>query len=306
MSFYNEKIIGEDSDMQDTKIKVFISYNQKTGTEFVEALEKKIYGKATVVRDKNDITSWGSITEFMQSIRDKDFVVSVITEDYLKSNACMYEMILFMREKNWKQRIIPAVLDASIYSNKTEYIKYWLDQKDRIETKVKDNTDTVMIRAVATDADRIDKICAEIDDFLEFVLDSKNPSIYTVLDEIEKRVLPDSQKDIPPCFQMLTDIETVKREIIPIVLDIFLTAVEEKKGILVLRDMEYPGYAIAVDGSEERRATDDKERAQMEGSVLKLIQKGLIEEPNYGSGFYLLTERGYQVGEKIIIERMLE
>lgn len=185
---YYEKFIQK-GQQQMFDVKVFVSYNQKTGSEFADAIEKKLEGKATVIRDKSGITPWGSITKFMNSIREQDFAVAVITDAYLKSQPCMFEIATMMREHDWQKRIIPAVLETDIYGRKLEYAEYWSKLKVELEEKAKNVSGLASVQALAHDADQISKICSEISSFLTFVLDRNNPPIYTVLDEIEKRVL---------------------------------------------------------------------------------------------------------------------
>lgn len=71
---------------------VFISY-KRDKSDIVNKLEVKIGGRAEIKRDTEEIGAWESITTFMKSIRTQDFAILVISDNYLKSVACMYEVI---------------------------------------------------------------------------------------------------------------------------------------------------------------------------------------------------------------------
>lgn len=52
----------------------------------------------------------------MQSIVNMDYVVFLISDSYLKSANCMYEVLEVMKDKNYKEKIFPAVTCSEIYS----------------------------------------------------------------------------------------------------------------------------------------------------------------------------------------------
>lgn len=95
---------------------VFISYNQDSSREFVDSLQKQLQSCATVIRDKTSMKEWESFADFMKSIRKQDFVVLVITPEYLKSMACMYEVSELLKDEDWREKVMFAVIDSSIYS----------------------------------------------------------------------------------------------------------------------------------------------------------------------------------------------
>lgn len=79
---------------------VFISY-KRDKSEVVNELEKQIDGRADVKRDTKEIGAWESITAFMNSIRKQDFAILVISDNYLKSVAC-----IFVQTRNLKLLMI--------------------------------------------------------------------------------------------------------------------------------------------------------------------------------------------------------
>ena len=51
-------------------------------------------------RDKLDIRKWGSIKQYMQSIPKMDYMILLISDAYLKSANCMYEVLEVMRDSS--------------------------------------------------------------------------------------------------------------------------------------------------------------------------------------------------------------
>ena len=69
-----------------------------------------------VIRDIRGVDNWQSLKDFMQAIRGNDFAVLLISDSYLKSVNCMYEVLEIMKEVEFRRRIFPAIIDTNIYS----------------------------------------------------------------------------------------------------------------------------------------------------------------------------------------------
>jgi len=91
-------------------------------------------------RDKIDIKKWGSIKEYMQSISNMDYIILLISDSYLKSANCMYEVLEVMRDRNYRDKIFPAVIYSGIYSpvTRAKYVKYWQDEFKELEGTLKE------------------------------------------------------------------------------------------------------------------------------------------------------------------------
>ena len=167
---------------------VFISYNQKSSETCANKIEKALNGKAIVQRDTSSIGTWDDIYRFMDTIRDQDFAILLITDEYLKSLACMHEVLEIMKEKNWKQRVKPIVLDgALIYTpeQRANYIAFWERKYLLLETK------THMVSAsskpeVDGSLRRYEDIKNHIGEFLDEISRVKNPSPSEAVSEIVK------------------------------------------------------------------------------------------------------------------------
>ncbi len=301
--YYERYLQGGQHQVPD--VKVFVSYNQKTGAGFAEAVEKKLEGKAIVLRDKSSISPWGSIGEFMKSIRDQDFAVAVITDAYLKSQPCMFEIAMMMREQNWRRRIIPAVLETDIYSKKMEYVEYWSKRKAELEEHAKSVSGLASVQALAKEADQISKISSEISDFLTFVLDSNNPPIYTVLDEIEKRVLAASGKQgIPQELLERTELLHIRESLSDFAQHLLVKAGKAEKRIIFMQDMS--GYCIGLESEDGERTSNDRTAALWQDSISKLKDMELIEQADTKGQVFRVTNYGYKIADKLEIELLLE
>ena len=72
---------------------IFVSYCQK---DSVYADNIDLYFKEkdiNIHRDIRDISNWKSIREYMNSIREMDYAILIITDNYLKSFNCMYDVL---------------------------------------------------------------------------------------------------------------------------------------------------------------------------------------------------------------------
>jgi internalin A len=109
---------------------VFVSYAwTKESTAIVDRLET-VLGERDIhlLRDRQAVGYKDSIRDFMQRIGRGKCVVVVVSEKYLKSENCMFEMLAIAREKSLRERIFPIVLaDANIYraTGRAGYVRHW-------------------------------------------------------------------------------------------------------------------------------------------------------------------------------------
>jgi len=72
-------------------------------------------------RNIKEIGAWESITSFMNSIRKQDFVILVISDNDLKSVACMYEVMQLLKDDDWLDKtIIMLADDINIFGTKEQ------------------------------------------------------------------------------------------------------------------------------------------------------------------------------------------
>lgn len=113
-----------------TAKEVFISYAWGDNSE---AMANKIddafqASEITLIRDKNNLSFKGSIKGFMEQIGKGKAVIVIISDKYLKSENCMFELVEIAANGDYRDRIFPIVLsDAEIYKpvKRIRYIQHW-------------------------------------------------------------------------------------------------------------------------------------------------------------------------------------
>ncbi len=170
---------------------IFLSYNWHDG-ETADRIDRHLSGLpgVTVKRDVRDIGPWKSIREFMEGIRQQDYAVLIVSDSYLKSKNCMFEATEIMKEREYMDRIFPAVVETGIYDPlvRAGYISYWQQECDKLEAAVK-GLDPAYAVGLAAELKRYKNIASSVGEFLSIVADRNNPDIQDVEAQIEKAVL---------------------------------------------------------------------------------------------------------------------
>jgi hypothetical protein len=120
---------------------IFVSYSWENNT-FVNKLDV-LFGNIgiTLRRDVRDVKYKQSIKSYMETIRNADFCLMIISNQYLKSENCMYEVLEFIKDKNYKDKILPIIYDdVNIYNAKDRlfYIEFWQNEYDKINKLLSD------------------------------------------------------------------------------------------------------------------------------------------------------------------------
>lgn len=123
------------------KPSLFISYS-RNDREFVDELDNKLQKHGYNVEiDTRDLKPTQSINEFRKRIRITDYSIIVLSDSFLKSENCMREIFQFIRDENYKDRIIPIILESAkeIWGENKgiKYTIYWKDRKRNLEEQLK-------------------------------------------------------------------------------------------------------------------------------------------------------------------------
>jgi hypothetical protein len=124
------------------KKEVFISYAWGGDSEtYVNHLDEVLQSKGiAIIRDKRDLGYKGLIKAFMEKIGRGKCVIAVISDKYLKSPNCMFELVQIAKNGDFYDRIFPIVLpDVQIYKpiERIKYIKYWEKQIKELDEAMK-------------------------------------------------------------------------------------------------------------------------------------------------------------------------
>ncbi|MEH2260863.1 leucine-rich repeat domain-containing protein [Nostoc sp.] len=121
---------------------IFISYAWGEESEqFVNQLDETFQAKGIkIIRDKRDLGYKGLIKAFMKRIGRGKCAIAVISDKYLKSSNCMFELVQIAKNGEFYDRIFPIVLaDAQIYKPvaRLKYIKHWEDEIKELDEEMK-------------------------------------------------------------------------------------------------------------------------------------------------------------------------
>ncbi|MDZ8263980.1 COR domain-containing protein, partial [Nostoc sp. ChiQUE01b] len=127
-----KQIVNSQSAIEFEK-EIFISYAWGGESEqFVNKLDETLQAKGIkIIRDKHDLGYKGLIKAFMERIGRGKCAIAVISDKYLKSSNCMFELVQIAKNGEFYHRIFPIVLaDAQIYKPvaRLKYIKHWEDE----------------------------------------------------------------------------------------------------------------------------------------------------------------------------------
>jgi hypothetical protein len=168
-------ILKTSNPMAESSKNVFISYAWGGESErIVNVLDAALQQRGLkIIRDKRNLGYKGSITSFMEDIGKGNKIIVVLSDRYLKSEKCMFELKEIEKNKDFAKRIFPIVLkDANIYDAKTriDYIKFW--EKETVELKAKaDTVDRAYTGGIQTDIDKYSDIRRIIDQLTAIIAD---------------------------------------------------------------------------------------------------------------------------------------
>ena len=120
--------------------KIFLSYSHRN-VDLANEIDSALYLKGIkVTRDIRDVRCSQSFKEFMKTVENHDIVLMLISDQYLKSQACMFEVIETMKESDYKEKIIAVVNDDVCFDLKgITYLKYWEEKRQVVEEAIKEH-----------------------------------------------------------------------------------------------------------------------------------------------------------------------
>ena len=183
---------------------LFISYKE-CDAPIADIIEEKICNK---LNDEIKISRYtqlkykDSFKEFMDKIEDHDFVLTIVSDSYLKSQACMYEVSEILKSHHYKDKLLFVVLNendrkyygedapkkvgAGIYggiSERLEYTKYWQNKY----YELKGQMDEIKDYEAKSEATKELKIIGQIyknsiGEFMDFLCDENGKSFQNLYD----------------------------------------------------------------------------------------------------------------------------
>jgi formylglycine-generating enzyme required for sulfatase activity len=198
--------------MSDYEQAVFISYAWGGEREdVVNQIDQALQTRGIrIIRDKRDLGYKGSISKFMDRIGQGDCVILVISDKYLRSPNCMYELVEIAENRGFQDRVFPIVLqDADIYNpvRRIQYIKHWEEKRAELAEAIK-TLDPANLHGIREEIDLYDRIRDKVSGLTSILKDMNTltPEMHSESDfdelynAIEKRIkeLPAQPADSRP------------------------------------------------------------------------------------------------------------
>ena len=141
---------------------IFISYAWGGEREdIVNQIDQELKQRnLKIIRDKRDLGYKGSINGFMERIGQGNCIIVVISDKYLRSPNCMFELVEIAEGKQFHDRIFPIVLgDANIYDpvRRLEYVKHWEAKRAELAQAMRE-VDPANLQGIRDDMDLYDRI----------------------------------------------------------------------------------------------------------------------------------------------------
>ena len=127
---------------------IFLSYRW-SNSDIADAIDNDFKAIGIIfLRDVRDVKYRGSIKEFMNRVGKSDFIVMIISDEYLRSINCMYEVMELLNSHEFEKRILPVKLEnaKAAFSAKERklYYDYWKKEMDQAKERLNEhiNEDT--------------------------------------------------------------------------------------------------------------------------------------------------------------------
>jgi len=136
-----------------------------------------------VTKDNHRLEYKDDLQKFMQGIRNADFAILLISEDYLRSVNCMYEACQLLKEQEVQKKILPVIVDGtSIYKseNRIDLIRYWQEVISALQAKLAGIEPTLAIDTYR-DLKAMNEILQLIDGFIKLM----TSMLLTTLSELQ-------------------------------------------------------------------------------------------------------------------------
>lgn len=169
------------------KATLFISYCWNDGSVYADELEAQLVDYFDVKRDKSQLIANDDINDFMAEIANCDYVLIVLTADYVKSMNCMREVAYLLQQPDWKHKAMVLVVDETIYGTerKIEILNYWALREKKAEGAVA--TADLGMTILEEEVSNIHDICSQLENFLYGITRRKNPHMIAVVNELVRK-----------------------------------------------------------------------------------------------------------------------
>ncbi len=137
-----------------------------------------------VIRDKDEVKHGQSLLEFMRDLGASNFLCVFLSDGYLRSPNCMYELLVaWQRSKDnpeeFRSRVKVWVMPGAGAIRKPEgriaYLEHWLAEKKRVEPLIKKFANKGLASAELEGFRRIKQFAEHVNEILCFFADTFSP-----------------------------------------------------------------------------------------------------------------------------------
>lgn len=146
---------------------VFISYASSDNNSFVERLYNFLRTQGYNIKiDKNDIEYKELVSRYIEALGNGGAVIALVSDNYLRSNYCMWELLKVYENKNFHKRLFPVVFpNAKITDGvgRLKYTVYWQEKRKELYDAM-DKVDTLSIsQETVAEASRLRDFVDKVD-----------------------------------------------------------------------------------------------------------------------------------------------
>lgn len=203
-------------------LKIFISYSW-LNKDIADLIQNDFEKMGIIITRDIDILRYkDSISMFMKTIREHDFVLMLISDSYLKSENCMFEVLELMKDKNYSDKMLmitlkdedkkyykeyenridsdeefkKMIITADVYSfeGRANYVEYWEQKKIEAEKRIKCIQSEISKRNLAESLKIIYDISVEIDSFIGKLKDLNGKTLKELKEEYYESIKLEIEK----------------------------------------------------------------------------------------------------------------
>lgn len=163
---------------------LFISYNWTHKTTAKRLYDFFKLNGFRISMDDHALAYKDRISNFMESVRECDFAILIISDEYLRSENCMTEVLHILNDRNNLSKILPIrQADVEIFKSRDriKYVEYWKQQVDERQKLLRTIENTSAIEEIKK-LRTTKRIYQDIGDFLSEIADM----ITSTIEEQEK------------------------------------------------------------------------------------------------------------------------
>lgn len=141
-----------------------------------------------IVRDERALKYTEDIESYMKTIRVCDYAIVLVSDAFLKSVACMFEVNEFFKDESHRNRILPVIIKtysegnvtkhgAKIYRNEdiAGYVRYWQNKEKQVRSSMK-GLDIANISHLSIELSLIQSITKTVSEFIFLLKKTKHVS----------------------------------------------------------------------------------------------------------------------------------